>query len=211
VAAFDARRYDDAIRAFREARDLNPHSRDYHYNLAQSVYAKARDAESRLADIADKKSGAAKQLAAELEAYYADVEPVVSRTRAIDPNNEDLFQLLMRSYRVRGDLTADAAAKARYQKSAGELMKDHQALAVVVTNISTEVGANEATIRGALRNLTVAPGSPIKLNVALLTLDGSTAGEQEILITAPAVNQEATFEAVTKTVGDVAGWKYVVK
>jgi tetratricopeptide (TPR) repeat protein len=211
VDAFNAERYDDAAQAFREANKLNPNSRDYIYNLAQSLFAKARDAEEKLADITDKKSAEAKKLAADLQTYYAEMEPIVSQTRGVDPNNEDLFQLLMRSYRVRGELATDAAAKARYQKSAGDLMKDYQALKIVVTEVATEVGLSEATVRGSLRNVTVTPGSPITLKISMLGLDGSSVGEQEIVVTAPALKEEVKFQAVVKTTGDVAGWKYAVK
>jgi tetratricopeptide (TPR) repeat protein len=211
VEAFNTERYDDAAQAFREANKLNPHSRDYNYNLAQSLFARARDIEAKLEDITDKKSAEAKKLTADLQTNYAELEQVVSQTRAVDPNNEDLFQLLMRSYRVRGELAAEAAAKARYQKSAGDLMKDHQALKVVVTDLAAEVGLSEATVRGTLRNVTVAPGSPITLTVSMLGLDGSSVGEQEVVVNAPAAKEEVKFQAVVKTTGDVAGWKYVVK
>jgi hypothetical protein len=46
--------------------------------------------------------------------------------------------------------------------------------------------------------------------MTLLALDGSTIGEQEIALTAPAVNQSAPFEAKAKMAGELAGWKYVI-
>lgn len=211
VTAFEAGDYDDAAKSFRDARDLNPYARDYHFNLAQSLFARARDTEDRLAEISDPKSADAKKLAADLLAYYADLEPVVADTRAADPNNEDLFHLLMRSYRVRGDLSADAADKKRFQESSAALMKEHGALPAVISEIGTSVDGGEAAIRGSLRNISVTAGAPIKLEVTLLGIDGSIAGQQEIILKAPAIDEDVAFEGVAKISGDVAGWKYVVK
>lgn len=211
IKAFEESRYDDAIAAFREARDLNPHARDYHYNLAQSLYAKARDAEDRRANLKDQKSAEAKQIAQDLVATYTEVEPIAMHARSIDPNNEDLFQLLMHSYRVRGDLGADAATKSAYQKKVSDLLKDHAALNAVISDLNTTFGIEEATVRGTLRNLKLAPGTPVKILVTLVAADGSVADEQEIVVNAPAVNADATFEGTMKVTGDVAGWKYVLR
>jgi tetratricopeptide (TPR) repeat protein len=211
VKAFEENRYDDAITAFREARELNPHARDYHYNLAQSLYAKARDAEDRRAEMKDQNSAAAKELAKELVSTYTEVEPIAMQTRAVDPNNEDLFQLLMRSYRVRGDLAADAATKAEYQKKVSDLLKDHASLGAVISDLNTSINGQEANVTGTLRNLKLAAGAPVKILVTLMSTDGSVAGEQEITVNAPAANADAKFEGVVKVNGDIAGWKYSLR
>lgn len=211
VTAFEERRYDDAIAAFREARELNAHARDYHYNLAQSLYAKARDAEDRRADIKDQNSAEAKQIAKDLLATYTEVEPIAMQTRAVDPNNEDLFQLLMRSYRVRGDLATDAATKAAFQKKVSDLLKDHASLDAVISDLNTAINVQEATVSGTLRNLKLATGAPVKIVVTLIGTDGSVVGEQEIVVNAPAVNADAKFEGTVKVTGDVAGWKYILR
>lgn len=211
VTAFEERRYDDAIAAFREARELNPYARDYHYNLAQSLYAKARDAEDKRSDMKNQNSAAAKEIAAELIATYTEVEPIAMHTRTVDPNNEDLFQLLARSFRVRGDLATDAATKTMFQKKVADLLNDHASLAGVITDLSTAVNGSDATVRGTLRNLKLAPGTPAKVVVTLIAMDGSVAGEQEIVVNAPPANADATFEGKMKVTGDVAGWKYSLR
>lgn len=211
VTAFEEGRYDDAIAAFREARELNPHARDYHYNLAQSLYAKARDAEDRRADIKDQNSAAAKEIAKELIATYTQVEPIAMQTREIDPNNEDLYQLLARAYRVRADLATDAATKTMFQKKVASLLDDHASLDGLITELSTAVSGSDATVRGTLRNLKLAPGTPVKVVVTLIGMDGSAVAEQEIVVNAPAANADATFESAMKVTDDVAGWKYSLR
>jgi tetratricopeptide (TPR) repeat protein len=211
VTAFEARRFDEAIAAFNEARKLNPHARDHAFNLTQSFYAKARDIEDARQDIADKKSAEAKKLAGELEALYTQIDPLIEELRLMDPTAEDLFILPMRSYRVRGDLATDAAAKTRFTERAAEMFKLHQGREVELVGISAvNTAGGNAVVRGTLRNLKVQPDTPIKVRVTLLGLDGQTVGTEEFAITAPAADLTTPFEVTTKASGEVAAWKYVI-
>lgn len=225
VEAFEAKRYDDAITAFREAHRLNERTRDYSYNLAESIFAKAKKLEEdRQALIEQGKAArakkdvptatarteAAKKIADEVIAYYAEIDPLVTHALTLDPNNKDLYLLQLRSYQVRGELAADAVAKASFQKRLNELLEVHQGLPVEITSITIGTTSGEATLRGSLRNLKLAPGAPVKVRMTLLALDSSVIGEQEIAVAAPAVDQSAPFEAKTKMAGELAGWKYVI-
>ena len=225
VEAFEKENYDDAAKAFREAHQLNPHARDYSYNLAQSLYAKARKVEDKRSELLeaekaarakkDSKTAAAKseevaKLATDLTAYYTELEPLVARARTVDPNNEDLFLLQMRAYRVRAELSP-AAGKGEFLKRADELLKQHQALEVSISDISITPGSGEASVKGTLQNLKLTAGAPAKVHVMLLGLDGSVVGEEDAIVTAPAVQKTAPFELKTKLTGELAAWKYEIR
>jgi tetratricopeptide (TPR) repeat protein len=225
VEAFQAERYDDAIAAFREAHGLNAQTRDFSYNLAESIFAKARKLEEDRKGLLEEGKAArakkdvatanarveeAKKIADEVSSSYAEIEPLVTHALTVDPNNKDLYLLQLRSYQVRGELATDAAAKAGFLKRLNELLAVHQELPVEITNIAIGTGSGEATLRGELRNLKLAAGTPVKVHMTLLGLDGSAIGEQEITVTAPATDKSAPFEATAKMAGELAGWKYVV-
>jgi tetratricopeptide (TPR) repeat protein len=208
VEAFDARRYDDAIVAFTGARKLNPHARDHAFNLAQSIYAKARDIEEDRKDIIDKKPADAKLLAADLIKYYSQIDPLIEELRLSDPTNEDLYVLPMRSYRVQGDLSADAAAKTKFTQRAAEMFKLHQAREVEVTGVVASNAGADAVVRGTLRNLKLPANTPVKVKVTLLALNGQPIGSGEVTVNAPAADLTAPFELMTKVTGEVAAWRY---
>lgn len=225
VEAFEAKRYDDAIAAFREAHSLNSQTRDFSYNLAESIFARAKKLEEDREELIEQgkaarakkdvatataRAEAAKRLAEEIISNYTEIEPLVKHSLSVDPNNKDLYLLQLRSYQVRGELAADAAAKAGFNKQLNELLAVHEELPVEITNIAIGTAGGEATLQGALRNLKLAPGSPVKVHMTLLALDGSVIGEQEIAVTAPAADQSVPFETTTKMAGELAGWKYVI-
>lgn len=206
VKAFEAEKYEDAEVAFREAMQLNPHSRDYTYNLAQSYYARARQLDQKLPDT---KGAEAKQMKEQITKLYTELVPLVERARLVDPNNEDLYLLEMRSYKVRSDLAADAKTRADFVKRASDLLELHQKLEAEVLNLSVgATGGGEGTIRGEMRNLKLPAGAPVKLRVTLLGLSGNPVGEQEIPLNAPAAEQTVPFEGRVKLTGDIAAWKY---
>lgn len=211
IDAFNAEKYDDAIAAFREALTMNPNSRDHAYNLAQSMYAKARNMEQTYDSLnTAKKFADADKIGTELVTLYNDIEPVVAETRAKDPNNEDVFILMMRSYRIRGSLTKDAAKKAAYDKRVNELLAQHEAMQFEISQLAIPTSGSDVTIKGVLTNLKLAPGTPVKLHFTLLGFDGTSVGEAEVTVNAPAVKAEAPFTVATKATKDIAGWKYDV-
>ncbi|MGQ0562234.1 MAG: hypothetical protein ACT443_10205 [Gemmatimonadota bacterium] len=225
VEAFEARRFDEAGPAFRDAHQLNPHARDYAFNLAQTLYAKARDLEERRTTVLDEagaarakknaasasaKTAQAKLMADSLVAYYTEIEPIIQKLRLADPTNEDLFILPMRSFRVRGDLAPDAAAKARYTERADQMFKLHQARTIELAGVAATSGGDNGKLSGTLRNLNLAPGTPVKIRFTLLSLAGDVVGQQEVAVNAPAADLTVPFEAETKVSGEVAAWKYEV-
>lgn len=210
VEAFEAQRYDDAVAAFSDARALNPHARDHAFNLAQSIYAQARALEDARKDIVAKDAAQSTRMGNELVALYTRIDPILDELRMMDPSNEDLFILPMRSFRVRGDLTTDAAAKTRYSQRAAEMFKLHQERVVELVGVAAGNSGSDGFVRGTLRNLKLKPDAPVNVRVTLLALDGRTIGGDEFAIAAPAADLTTPFELTMKVTGEVAAWKYEI-
>jgi tetratricopeptide (TPR) repeat protein len=225
VDEFEAKKHDEAIASFAKASEINPHSRDYLFNLAQSYYAKTSDLEekrnaalqqhdsltkAKKTAEAKVKNDEAAQIGTQLVPLFDQIAKISERTLLIDPASEGLYHLIARSYRVTGDVTADPAQKASWQTKAYDVLKKREALEFWVNEIAIQTDDGEATIKGSLKNVKAAVGSPIKLRVTLIGASGSSIGTQEFTVTAPAAEQNATFEGKTPITGEVAGWKYEV-
>jgi tetratricopeptide (TPR) repeat protein len=226
VTAFDEKKFEDAIVAFRAAHDVNPYARDYSYNLAQSIYAKASALEAQRAQLLDEekaarakkdlvtakaKADSAAALSPSIIQNYGDVEPLVAEARKSDPNNEDLFSLQARSFKIRSELAADAAQKAEFYKHVDDLLKLHDAMAVELQEISVATNTADAAIKGKVRNRKLAANTPVKIHFALVGLDGNPVGEQDVTVNAPAIGEAVPFEMTIKTTADVAGWRYTIQ
>ena len=225
VEQFEAEQHDQAIASFAKAAEINPHSRDYLFNLAQSYYAKTsaieekrtalleeQDALTKAKKTAEAKAKAdeAAQLGEQLKPLFAEIVKISERTMLLDPANESLYHLVARSHRVTADVSTTEAEKASWQNKALEVLKKREELQFEVSDLGIQPGDGEATIRGSVKNLKATPGSPIKLRLTLVNPSGATIGTQEITVTAPAADQSTTFEGKTPITGEIAGWKYEV-
>lgn len=225
VDAFNESNYDNAYTAFTKAAEINPYSRDYVFNRAQALYAKATDLEEKRNIALDEETALKKQkgqeaaakakadeaaaVAKELVPLYAQIIETSEQTRLIDPNNEALYHLIARSQKLTGDFTTDAAAKTEWQNKALATLKLREALEFEVADVAISPGENQATVSGTVKNLKVAANAPIKLKFTLIGIDGSPVGEGEVTVNAPAAEQTAQFQGTIAITGDVAGWKYV--
>lgn len=211
IEAYNDRNYEQAIAKFREALNLNAQSRDHAYNLVQSMHARANEIAQTYDSLrAAKKTAEAAAAAQQLGKLYTEIEPVIEATRLKDPNSADMFVLLMRSYQVRGDLTKDPAQKAALNKRVNELLKVYEEIPVEVSSIAVPMAGGDITVKGAITNLKLTPGAPVKIRFTLLGYDGSIIGEAETSVSAPAVKASAPFEVPMKASKDIAGWKYTV-
>ncbi|HUP90422.1 MAG TPA: hypothetical protein VM100_13780 [Longimicrobiales bacterium] len=211
IEAYNDKKFDLAMVKFREALSINPQSRDHAYNLVQSIHARANElAQSWDALRSAKKTAEADAAAQQLAKLYTEIEPVIETTRQKDPNSADMFVLLMRSYQVRGDLTKDAAQKAALNKRVNELLKVYEEIPVEIGSIAVPMAGGDITVKGALTNLKMTAGAPVKIHFTLLGYDGSVIGEGDTSVNAPAVKASAPFEITMKASKDIAGWKYTV-
>ena len=226
VEEFNAEKYDEAFASFTKAAEINPFSRDYLYNRAQALYAKATKLEDQRTALVEAeaalkktkgqeaaakvKADSAAALAALLVPIYAQIVEASERTRTLDPQNESLFHLAARSYKLTGDMTTDAAAKANWQAKALATLTQREALEFEVIDVAVQAGEADVTVRGNVKNIKAAPNTPIKLKFTLIGIDGTPLGSQEVTVSAPAVNQNAAFEVKMVVQGEIAGWKYEV-
>lgn len=225
VEQFSAEKFDEAIVSFQKAHEINPHSRDYLFNLAQSYYAKASKIEEARAAIvteqenltkakktaeAKAKADEAAKLGNDLLPLYAQIAQISEKVMQMDPANESLYHLIARSYKMSGDMVADPKVRSDWQNKALAVLTKREELKFEVSEVSLQTAEGEVVIRGNVKNLKAAPGSPLKLRVTVLGVDGAPIGEQEFTVTAPAAEATAPFEGKAAITGEVAGWKYVV-
>jgi tetratricopeptide (TPR) repeat protein len=224
VDQFQGEKYDEAAASFRRAMQINPHSRDYLFNLTQSFYAKAGKIEdertavlaqadeltkAKKAAEAKAKADEAAKLATALLPLYSEIIQLGEKTLTVDPANEALYVLVARSYKLTGDMS-DPAKKSEWQNKALAIFTKRDELVFEVSELQVSTAEGEATVHGVVKNRKAAAGSPLKIKVTLLGSNGQPVGQQEITIAAPAAEQTATFDNKVAVTGEVAGWKYEV-
>jgi tetratricopeptide (TPR) repeat protein len=208
VDAFQEERFSEAAGAFRRATEVNPHGRDYWFNLAQSLYARSSQLTAEIEDATPERTA---EITAELNTVYEELATAAERFGEFDPVNENLALLLAQANRGRSLLAADTERDQWQQRTLAALQR-HEDLQFTVDNI--QVATNEedqAVVTGELTNLKLAAGAPIQLRITLLSIDGVTVGSQTVTINAPEAEQTAQFRATTQVEGgEIAGWKYEI-
>jgi Flp pilus assembly protein TadD len=207
VAAFEARDYEAASRHFREAAEVNPHSRDYLYNQVQSLWAMAGELED-VVEAAGPEAAAAKTRLLEL---YPQIEQLAVQAREADPNSELLYLIQARSVRMRGEMGGTDASKDAGQQGALQLLQQHDLLTVVLDDLAVMMDGEEVVVSGELKNRKHEAGTPVQVEFTLLGIDGRVIGQEVITVTAPAVEETTEFRASMSLSGELAGWRYAVR
>lgn len=207
---FQAERFDSAATAFEAALEVNPNARDYWFNLAQSLWAQATPLEERFE--AEGTADAEKaEIRAQLTPLYARIQTTVEKAREFDPNNEGLFLISARTHRMSGEIAPEGPERTAAQQAAMRVLEAHNALSVMLDNVAVQTADDgTAMISGTMKNAKLAENAPVTIRFTLLGLDGSTVGEQEVVVNAPAPDAETQFEAEATVTGTVAGWRYSV-
>ena len=208
IESFEAQQFDSAAARFLRAAETNPHARDYWFNYGQSLWAMTTPLEESL-DSASAADSA--RIGAELNDLYTRLQAAAQKAREFDPNNEVLYLMEARSHRMGGDVSGDAAKQEAGHQAALKLLEAHDALTVLVDEISALPDADgNIQIRGVVKNMKAAEGSTVNLRFTLIDSDGAAIGQQDIAVTMPAAEMSVPFEATATVEGEVAGWKYVV-
>jgi tetratricopeptide (TPR) repeat protein len=221
VGLFQADRYAQAAEAFRKAVAANPNSRDAQYNLAQAIFAQTKDLEDvkekALSDVKSKGTPAAKNAAveqakkinAQLLPFYTELEQVSGKVLAMDPNSRTALRLQAQANRGLGDAAADVAAQNKYKMQTMALLKQDQDLPFDVANAKLlEADGGGVVISGAIENLKLPKGAPVKLHFTLYGKDGSVVDTQDVTVNAAGTGDITPFEF--KSAKDAVGWKYEV-
>lgn len=239
VDAFSAGNYDLAAEMFGKAIEINPYSRDYHFNRLQATYAKASELEKQ-----HEAAPADAAVKAELQGLYAKLLTEIPQVREFDPTAENLELIRARAVRREGELKGDTAAA---RQAAYKILEDLELMPLEVRELSITPGEDGATVTvaGKIKNRTLANGSNVSVEITLMGSKGETVGLLSFAVTAAesakefvttCMNDEARktqfpdelsrntfcreqsdepsvkpFEQSGELTGQIAGWKYTVK
>lgn len=204
VEQFQAENYAGAAAAFQKAAEMNPHARDYLFNIVQAHYAQATALEEQR-DTAAAQGSAPQD--AELTRLYDGLRGEIQRVREYDPNNESLLAILARAERRHAELTGDTEAG---QQRALRVLENLRDMPVEVQDLIVTPGETEATVQGKVMNRTLATGAPVTVKITLLGANGTPIGEAEAKVNAPDKEAATEFQITAPVTGQVAGWKYQV-
>lgn len=205
VDAFTARNFDEAIAAFQKAQALNPYSRDYIFNLAQSIWAKGTSIEEKLDSMPKPKQAETK---AQLTKLYLELDSIAAEVIKVDPTSEMLYIIRARSHRMMGEYAGNAAGLKKGQDQAVAHLEQREALPVEISEIMIQSEPDAAVVRGSIKNRKLTAGGTTSVTFTLVGIDGRVVGEQAISITLPEKDQSSTFEGRIPTTGEIAGWRY---
>ena len=107
------------------------------------------------------------------------------QTRAVDPNNRDLFRMLAYSYRGLGDMAGDQAEKARWEAEVAKVAQEYEAVAFEIYDIGFAREDTGIRMSGALENLKLAEGETVRLRVSVLGDDGAVLGSDDVEVARP--------------------------
>ncbi len=222
ITAFNADSFTVAAAEFRKALEVNPYSRDYAYNLAQSIYSEAQkiDEQRKAAKPADQA-----QYHKQLEPLFRDLIAITRKVQAMDPNNTELYLMVGRAYRGLALAATSPGAKKALQDSTLAVLTKAQALPFEVTDVSLTPGADTVKVAGKVKNHSLKAGDVVKLRFSFLGLDGKEVGSDVVTVTlnapdrpaaasgkAPAEEPPAAeFQASIPITAQMAGWKYSVE
>jgi Tfp pilus assembly protein PilF len=204
VDAFQADDFAAAEAHFSRAMEINPHSRDFLHNYAQSLWAQA----AALEDLIEENAAGAADARQKLPALYTRIEEAADKLRLADPNNESMYIIAARAKRMRGEIEGRVDAG---QQAALRLLEQHEALSVTIDDVQVYLDGEEVVISGRIRNRKVTPGSPVNIEFTLLGADGRETGKQTVTVDAPAAGDDAVFRARGAASGELAGWRYAVR
>lgn len=202
IGLFNSGEYERAAEAFATAARMNPHSRDAHLNLVQSLYTAALDLEEE---------PQTPERDARLRDMYEDLLAAADRVSELDPLNRNLLSFTLRAYRAKADLS-DAAEADRLLRRSQDVFRAYQEQPFEVSDIMIAFGVDDqAVIEGVVTNLTAAAGEEVALQFTIVDMDGNVLDTATARATLAAAEESTQFSTeVDLSGGEMAGWRYEV-
>ena len=222
IVAFRTDDFDAATAAFGAAYKINPVSRDYIYNLAESLFAKSarlerqrNDAEDALTKaspaptpgrktparstaVADSLKNSMQKMDVALAPIWTQLIDAANKLLPVEPANSDVYIMLAKAYRGQSLASQNAAEKKALQDKAIDALNKGTALPFEVTELSANYGDTSA-VNGKIKNHTLKAGDQAKIHVTFLAIDGTTVGTAEVSVPVGAADSLTPFEAKAET------------
>ncbi|HSM36670.1 MAG TPA: tetratricopeptide repeat protein [Longimicrobiales bacterium] len=209
LGLFEAERYEQAQTAFEKSLDKNPYDRDARYNLANTVYARARAIQDELVEAGE--SPDAEQRAGLIE-FYGALKEHADALAEVDPQNESIVALQAQAARSLSDLEEDQAASDALRAETSRILERRQSLAYAIDNVSMEVDGGYVIVTGTVVNINGTEGDPVTLHMVAVDESGAAVAEGDVTINLPAADATAEWEAEMQLSEEItpAGWRYEV-
>lgn len=206
VQQYDDRQFADALVSFRRAFELNPYSRDYAFNIVQSLYAQATALEEELRAAEEAEQPTA-EITARLQSIYQELPDAVEQTLASDPANPVLPMMALRARQRLGQIGGQGAEEGNLERD--PILQAYNARGLDV-DMNVEQGEGVVRIFGEVRNRTAPEGSTATLVFTLVGRDGAPVAEEAIAVAVPAADAASAFEETLPVPEGIrlAGWKY---
>lgn len=140
-----------------------------------------------------------------LQTYYAgedwtEVIPAARAVLEVDPRNGTVWIILTRALSEMGRV-----------EEANETFRQYEAMGYEIQNLSLEQGLEGgATVRGELKNNSLAPGTPVTLRFRFGGQGGREVGTLEVTVQAPPPEGVQSFTGTFRSSQTVTGYRYEV-
>ncbi len=140
-----------------------------------------------------------------LQTHYAaenwsEVIPAAQAVLEVDPRNGTVWIILTRAFSEMGRV-----------EEANETFRQYEAMGYEIQNLSLEPGLEGgATVRGELKNNSLAPGTPITLRFRFGGQGGREVGTLEVTVEAPEAEGVRSFTGTFRSSQTVTGYRYEV-
>jgi tetratricopeptide (TPR) repeat protein len=202
IGFFNASDYHQSAAMFARSAEMNPHSRDAHLNVVQSLYSAAMDLEQE---------PATPQRDEQLREMYTRLIDSAERVREFDPLNRNLLSFVLRAYRGQADL-APAAQAERLRQQTQQVFRQYESMEYEVSDLSLAIAGenrDRAEVEGSLTNVSGAQGQQVGLRFTVLDRNGQPLGSGTTQIAVPAQESSVRFSlTVPVRQGEFGGWRY---
>lgn len=205
VGLFQAGRTEAALRAFREAREVNPHYRDALYHELSVGYQHATDL---LTAWASAEAGEREERRVALEAFLGELLETAERFVALDPRNTTARSIQQRVYLALADMTADAGAADSLRAAAVALQEEVDAWDYHVTGLRTVNEGLSIRVEGQVENAREAEGGSAALRFTFYGVGGLELGTRDVTVVLPPAPGAADFGLEFTSSIEITGFAY---
>lgn len=135
----------------------------------------------------------------QIDSAYTEVPPAAERWIALDPNNQNALLILAQAVNQLGD-----------DVRASDLVRQIEALSVIVSDLQMLRREDGARVTGSVLNKTLAPGTVVTLGFTFYNAAGTSVGSQAVTITLGQQGMAEPFDVDYTSTTKIEGYGYTL-